>query len=187
MGYCVGGFEWVELDWQRDFYRRVIYRGIGKVVRAHLTEIRRWPGSGPSFKTVGLSVPLWSVYLLAAAVGVAALSMVYLVDPRNPGVYPICPFFGLTGYHCPGCGTLRALHQLLHGNVTAALGYNVYSMLALPLVGYFLAAAGLRAYRLPAPPRLTIPAPFIWALLAAILAFWLARNLPIQPFMVLAP
>ena len=145
------------------------------------------PTGGPRFQMAGSSFPLWAVYALALMAGTVGLAAVYLFDPRNPGVYPICPFFGLTGYHCPGCGTLRALHQLLHGNVTAALGYNLYSMLAMPLVGYSLAAAGLRAYRLPAPPRLTVPAPLIWALLAAILAFWLARNLPIQPLMFLAP
>ena len=141
----------------------------------------------PQLQLAGISFPLWAVYLLGAAAGAVALAVIYLFDPRNPGLYPVCPFFGLTGYHCPGCGTLRAIHQLLHGNVIAAFGYNPYSMLALPVIGYSLAAGGLRTYGLPAPPRLSIPAPWIWALLAAVLAFWLLRNLPIAPFAILAP
>ena len=63
-------------------------------------------------------------YIALAALGSLGVAMLYTFDPRNPGTYPICPFLGLTGYHCPGCGTLRALHQLLHGNVIGAMGYN---------------------------------------------------------------
>lgn len=124
---------------------------------------------------------------LIAAAGVTALAMIYMFDPREPGNYPVCPFFGLTGWHCPGCGTLRALHQLLHGNIAAAFGFNPYAMTALPAIAYSLSAEALRAYALPAPPRIFIPARWIWALLAAITAFWILRNLPIAPLSILAP
>ena len=141
----------------------------------------RWPRIGR------LSVPLWAAYCVLAATGVAGLTVVYLVDPRNPGVYPLCPFFGLTGCYCPGCGTLRALHQFMHGNIAAAFGYNLFAMAALPIVAYSFAAGGLRACGLSAPPPVFIPARWIWALLAAVLAFWLLRNLPLAPFTILAP
>ena len=120
-------------------------------------------------------------------VAAAGLALVYLFDPRQPGLYPVCPFLGLTGCYCPGCGTLRALHQLMHGNVGAAFGYNVYAMLALPVLAYSFAAGGLRACGLPAPPRVFIPTRWIWTLLVAVLSFWLLRNLPFAPFAVLAP
>ena len=135
----------------------------------------------------GLSAPPRAVYALLSAIGVAGLTLLYLIDPRNPGVYPVCPFLGLTGCYCPGCGTLRGLHQLMHGNITAAFGYNAYTMLALPVVVYSFAAGALRAYGLPAPPRVFVPARWIWALMAAVLAFWLLRNLPFAPFDILAP
>ena len=126
-------------------------------------------------------------YALLAAGAAAGLALVYLFDPRSAGWYPVCPFFGLTGWHCPGCGTLRALHQLLHGNLAAAFGYNLYSMLALPAVAWGLAAGLLRAWGLPAPPPWFIPSRWIWGLLAAVLAFWLLRNLPVAPLTFLAP
>ena len=135
----------------------------------------------------GLDIPLWVAYAALALAGAAGLTVVYFFDPRNPGPYPICPFFGLTGCYCPGCGTLRALHQILHGNPVAAFNYNPYSMLVLPAIAYSLAVSGLRAYGLPTPPRLELSDRAVWALLAAILAFWLLRNLPIAPFTVLAP
>ena len=127
------------------------------------------------------------VYAGLALIGACALALVYLVDPRQPGLYPVCPFLGLTGCYCPGCGTLRGLHQLMHGNFLAAFGYNPYTILTLPVIAYSFATGGLRAYRLPAPPRIFIPAPLIWALLVAVLAFWLLRNLPFASFSFLAP
>lgn len=124
---------------------------------------------------------------ILAVAGAVGLVLVYLVDPREPGVYPVCPFYGLTGCYCPGCGTLRALNQALHGNLANAFGYNAYAMLALPVMAYSLVAASLRAFGLPAPSRMFIPSKLIWALLAAVLAFWLLRNLPFGSFPVLAP
>ena len=72
-------------------------------------------------------------FALLAIVGAA---MLYVLDPREAGNYPVCPFLEVTGYHCPGCGTLRALHQLLYGNPINALGYNVFTVLSLPFMGY---------------------------------------------------
>src|ERR1041385_6710646 len=63
---------------------------------------------------------------------VAAILILYEFDPAE-GHYPVCPFHYLTGLHCPGCGTLRALHQLLHGNVAAALSLNLLSTIAIPI------------------------------------------------------
>ena len=133
------------------------------------------------------SANLRILYALLAAMSVAAAGGVYLFDPRDPGLYPVCPFFGLTGCYCPGCGTLRAVHQLMHGRVAAAFGYNLYAMLTLPVVGYSFTVGGLRAYGLPAPPRMFVPVSLIWMLMAAILAFWVLRNLPFPPFVLLAP
>ena len=48
--------------------------------------------------------------------GVAvALATLATVDPNQPGHYPTCPFLATTGFYCPGCGALRAVHDLLHG------------------------------------------------------------------------
>ena len=129
----------------------------------------------------------WLAYAFAAGLGLTALAVLYLLDPRNPGTYPICPFFGLTGYHCPSCGTLRAVHQLLHGNFGAAVGYNAYAVAALPVLAYGLAVGWLRSVGWPAPHPTSLAARWIWTLLGAVLVFWLLRNVPVAPFTALAP
>jgi len=108
-------------------------------------------------------------------------------DPATTEVLPVCPFRYLTGYYCPGCGSLRALHQLLHGNLVAALGYNPLMVFTLPFVIYWLASQARLLWSglpLPAP---SIPARSVWVLLSVILSFWFLRNLPQYPFALLAP
>lgn len=134
-----------------------------------------------------LSLPGRAWYILLALAGIAGALLLYNLDPRNPGNYPICPFFGLTGCFCPGCGTLRALHQLLHGNPVAAMGYNPLAVLALPFIAYSFLTGALRAFALPAPSTVFVRSEWIWGLLAAVLAFWTLRNLSVAPFTALAP
>ncbi|EUA12005.1 hypothetical protein I546_2275 [Mycobacterium kansasii 732] len=56
-----------------------------------------------------------------------ALGYIGLVDPhRGDSLYPQCPFKLLTGWNCPACGGLRMTHDLLHGDVAAAINDNVF-------------------------------------------------------------
>lgn len=126
-------------------------------------------------------------YVALAVLASLGVAMLYTFDPRNGDAYPVCPFFGLTGYHCPGCGTLRALHQLLHGNVIGAFGYNPLMILSLPFIAYSYAAGATRAFHVPLLPRIFIPPAWIWALLVGVVAFWVLRNVPVAPLTFLAP
>ena len=47
---------------------------------------------------------------------------------------PKCPVKLLTGYDCPGCGFQRAFHALLHGNLWEAIHYNLFLLIAIPLL-----------------------------------------------------
>jgi len=127
--------------------------------------------------------------LLAGGTGTLAfiLGALYRFDPATTHIFPLCPFRYFTGCYCPGCGSLRALHQLLHGNLAAALGYNPLMVLSLPFVIYWIASqARLLWSGQPLPSRF-IPARWIWGLLTVVLSFWILRNLPQYPFALLAP
>ncbi len=126
-------------------------------------------------------IPTASKAFSIAAAGAAALAALFFLDPARGGIFPPCPFRALTGYLCPGCGTLRALHQLLHGHVTTALRLNPLSVSALPFVGYSSISSLLKAATgRPLAPIFIRPL-FIWTLLIAILAFWVLRNTPLFP------
>ncbi|MGL4173379.1 MAG: DUF2752 domain-containing protein [Actinomycetota bacterium] len=62
--------------------------------------------------------------LVVGGVGSIATAVVAVIDPNIPGRYPICPFLAVTGWYCPGCGSLRAVHALTEGEVVAALSSN---------------------------------------------------------------
>jgi hypothetical protein len=124
----------------------------------------------PMGRLLRLGVPL-------AIVAVAAL-MLRVFNPATCGFFPPCPFRELTGYLCPGCGTTRALHQLLTGHVAAAFRLNPLMMLLLPYVGYSAAASLLETAGGRSLPTPFIQPVFIWTLLAVIILFWILRNIP---------
>jgi hypothetical protein len=129
----------------------------------------------------------WGAMLAAGLVLCAGGVCLYTFNPATSGIYPICPFHALTGLHCPGCGTGRAIHQLLHGNLGAAMRLNPLAVLLLPPVAYGSLSIALQALgRKPLPSKF-IPAFWIWTLLAVILLFWALRNVPYYPFSLLAP
>ncbi len=86
-----------------------------------------------------------------------------------------------TGLSCPGCGSTRMLHSLLHGDVLAAARYNVLALLMAPVFGWAWLAwtsprLGFR--RLPTwrpSSRVQVIGLLGW------LAFTVARNLPWAP------
>lgn len=98
---------------------------------------------------------------------------------------PPCLFNSLTGLYCTGCGITRAFLALFNGQVGRAFSMNALAMTTLPIglivwlddgVGGF--KHGQRAIRLLKDAR-------VWAFV--VIVFTLARNIPIEPFLWLAP
>jgi Protein of unknown function (DUF2752) len=126
----------------------------------------------------------WLAAMLAAFAGAVLLG---IFDPATSGIFPPCPVRYLTGWYCPGCGSLRAIHQLLHGNLRAAWAMNPLTVVLLPFLSYGLVSSALFELRGRELPQPFLPAVWIRALCAAILLFGIARNLPMHPFDLLAP
>ena len=132
-------------------------------------------------------IPRWGRLAAPAFLMLAGLVVLFAWDPADSSLFPPCPFHALTGFHCPGCGTLRALHELLHGNLAAAFGLNPLMVLCLPFVAYALVSSFIRSVGGRGMPAPFVPAFAIWMLLGAIVAFWVLRNVPLYPFTLLAP
>jgi hypothetical protein len=118
--------------------------------------------------------------LLAGAGLALAVAVVHVRDPHDSGSYAYCPFHLLTGLYCPGCGGLRAVHDLTHGNLVDALSSNLLLVtLVLPLAALAW-LTWLRSRWRGRPVASTIPTPpLVWYLLVVVLAFAVARNLPV--------
>jgi hypothetical protein len=117
---------------------------------------------------------------LAAAGGVAAalggLAVLFFFDPSRTPFYPRCPLHALTGLNCSGCGSLRALSRLVHGDVAGAMSFNPLAVLAIPAIGLLLWRR--RWLYHPRTP---------WIILVILLAHGILRNIRVWPFTLLGP
>jgi hypothetical protein len=125
--------------------------------------------------------------VLAGAVLVASLAL-HVRDPHQQGSWGFCPWLLLTGTLCPGCGGLRAVNDLTHGEVLSAASSNLLLVGALPLAaGLWVRSVsqrwrGVRSQWSPARVNLA------WAVaVVAMVAFWVLRNLPWDAASWLAP
>jgi len=110
--------------------------------------------------------------LTSGALAIGALTYIGLVDPHRSGtVFPACPFKVLTGWNCPGCGGLRMTHDLLHGDLSAAVVDNVFLMIGLPLLAIWAVWRRRRGQQVFTPAVLVVIA-------IAALSWTVLRNLP---------
>lgn len=118
-----------------------------------------------------LGLGLWALALL----GAAAALVLFFLDPATVGIYPVCYFHRLTGLQCPGCGGLRAAHQLLHGHVVAAFRLNGFLVLSLPFVGFLFLRALVQCLKRQ-PPSFALKPAWLWTGLVLLVLFGVARN-----------
>ena len=121
---------------------------------------------------------------VAVAVGAGlGCAAILLGDPTTPGgPLPVCPTKLLFGIDCPGCGSMRMIYSVLHGNLAAAAHYNAVALAALPLL--VLAWANWTAGRWRGRPVRSWQQ-WRWApaiTLVVTVVWWVVRNIPVEPF-----
>jgi len=101
-----------------------------------------------------------------------------LRDPHVSGSWGFCPS-ALLGFYCPGCGGLRAVNDLTHGDLAAAASSNLLLVAVAPLAIAALVwwtGARWRDRPLRLPAGTARPAAYLG--LAVVVVFTLLRNLP---------
>jgi hypothetical protein len=127
------------------------------------------------------------IVILTITASLVIGAVFFFFDPAKGGFYPPCMFHQLTGLSCPGCGSLRALHYLTHGEIATAFGSNPLLVVLLPLLAFLIARwlkHGRGAFQ--GNPLILRPAT-AWTLLAVTLAFTVLRNLPWPAFAWMSP
>jgi hypothetical protein len=105
------------------------------------------------------------------------IAVYFSYSPEESSVFPQCPFHYLTGYDCPGCGSQRAFHHLLHFRVTKAFSANPLMVLAIPylLIGfYFEYFGGKQSY--PEARKILFGRNATIIVFVVIILFWIGRN-----------
>jgi hypothetical protein len=133
-------------------------------------------------RTAPIPARLGAPLAVAAAVAVACAA-VWWADPTTPGgPIPVCPTKLLFGIDCPGCGSLRMLYSVMHGNLLAAVKFNGLALAALVVLAWTYAAW---VYGLVAGRRVWSWQRNSWAApvtLVLVVAWSVVRNLPFGPF-----
>jgi hypothetical protein len=124
--------------------------------------------------------------LMVAAGTTLVCAAIWVGDPTAPhGPLPVCPTKALLGIDCPGCGSLRMLYSLMHGNLLAAARFNA---LALVTIALLLWAYVAWTYGRVAGRRIRSWQHYRWSAavtLALVLAWFAVRNIPFAPFTAL--
>jgi hypothetical protein len=113
----------------------------------------------------------------AACGALATAVLVFAFDPVTTWWFPSCPLNAWTGWLCPFCGSLRALHALLHGEPRVALELNPLTTVGLATGFLALVYDAVSPNRATALDRLTGLCFGVRGLIL-IVAFGLFRNLP---------
>jgi hypothetical protein len=136
---------------------------------------------------VNASQPFKTLLIITAVLSLLII-FYFFADARHSVIFPPCIFYLVTGLYCPGCGSQRAFSALLHGDIWQAFNYNALFMLCLPLIIYSAVAGVLNIYReKQTGQQLFYSSLFVKISLAAIIVFWIVRNIPFHPFNLLAP
>jgi hypothetical protein len=120
-------------------------------------------------------VGIW--FLLAA--GAVYL---FLFEPGRSGFFPVCMFRLLTGLTCPGCGTTRALHEIVHGHFLTAFMLNPLLLIASPFLLFAFMRYSVIVMNGGVPRKNALPATCIYAIFFVVVGFWIFRNTPFYPF-----
>lgn len=167
--------------------------GIRRSEAYHACVVDPVPNPPPPPRTPVVRPGSWSVRLgsiAALAVAGAAVATLARHHPHEFAFLPPCPSASL-GFACAGCGSTRAVHFLLQGDLSAAWRHNPILILvgipfaAVAAVSLIRAAWTGRWPRSPLSPQAS--ARLGLALVILILGWTLVRNLPGETFSGLRP
>lgn len=111
----------------------------------------------------------------------------FVVDPQKQSFFPKCPFHFITGLYCPGCGSQRALHCLLHLDFAGTVRYNLLFLPAALFILYHYSHKLMNRLFNWRLPDLFYKKSTPWVVLVIVIVFFVIRNLPWYPFSILAP
>lgn len=109
--------------------------------------------------------------LLGCSVVIILVCVYTFIDPSQYMWMPKCPFYILTGFKCPGCGTQRALYAFLHGRFVDCIKFNPILIPAIVYMVLLLLSKTKSYYNLLTGKTACN------TLLVVIIAYWILRNI----------
>lgn len=115
--------------------------------------------------------------LLYILIALTVVGTYFFFNPAQSSWFLKCYFHELTGYDCPGCGTQRMFHHLLHGEFLEAFLMNPYMVVVvIPTVFVFILTYFLPKDRFQLLHKITICIPTIVIMFIMTFTWWIVRN-----------
>lgn len=115
--------------------------------------------------------------VMAGIVLVLTILCIYFYFDPTDRFFPRCPFLSMTGLECPGCGSQRAIHAVLHGDFASVWQLNAALFVFVPLLILLFVAEVLGRRRVPRLYDALNSRYMIWATATFIIVWWVVRNL----------
>ncbi|MBF8150537.1 DUF2752 domain-containing protein [Winogradskyella sp. F6397] len=115
------------------------------------------------------------------------LSLYFFIDPSATAFFPKCPFLSFTGIYCPGCGSQRAIHHILQGQIITGIRHNYMFLLVTVVLGYQAVIFVITKFGTKTYNNLLHKSKMTNTILVLVILFWILRNIPYFPFTELAP
>ena len=118
-----------------------------------------------------------SFYLFLFPVLLVVGMVYYFNNPAESWFFLKCPVNYVTGLSCPGCGSQRAIHELLHLNFKQAFAYNPLLIAAIPYTALGIAfnTETLKT-RYPKTRKFFYGQRALYVVLVAVILFLILRN-----------
>ena len=114
--------------------------------------------------------------LLIAFIAIAA-ALYFIYNPVDFVWFPKCAFYKLTGLECPACGSQRAVHAILHGDIIGGLKYNAFILISIP---YGLGLIIISIFKTPFTAKLRsklLHPKVVYLYCIIFIGWWIIRNL----------
>ena len=131
---------------------------------------------------------LKSTFIIIGVLALFGMLALYVFwNPTETNIFPSCPVYAATGIYCPGCGSQRAAHKILNGNIVEGIRHNyLIVLLAIVLLyqGFVYVMNDLLSKNIP---NLLHKSKVTFSILIIVILFWVLRNIDLFPFSELAP
>ncbi len=125
-------------------------------------------------------------YIMLLFFGIVAF-IYFTINPNEVDFMLKCPLYKTTGVYCPGCGSQRAIHHLLHFNFIRAANNNILLLVGLVSATYHYSIQFLNTYFNKNIKSIFDNTKNLLIVLFITILFWILRNIHQYPFTLLAP
>lgn len=115
------------------------------------------------------------------------LSLYFFINPSEYNFFPKCPLYTYSGIYCAGCGSQRAIHQIINGNIITGIRHNYLLVLVFAVLSYKTGLFVLNKIYNKAHTDIFHKPMSTKIILVLVLLFWALRNINVFPFTELAP